>query len=72
METRIINYGESREVTVESVDKAFIICIGKKDNEGYVLIGHGLSTLPKPGDNGKIVFERDKRKGHWQYYPQAP
>lgn len=68
MKEVIVNYGEKRNVTVESVDKDVIVCLDKSINEAFVLIYHGLKTLPKPGDKGTIVFERNARKGHWQYY----
>jgi hypothetical protein len=68
MKERGVNYGEKRDVTVESADDVAIICIDKSAKEGFVLMYHGLKTLPKVGDEGRIVFERDNRRGHWQYY----
>jgi hypothetical protein len=68
---KLVNYGEKRNVVVESADKDVIICIDKSTNEGFILMYHGLKVLPKAGDKGTIVFERDNRKGHWQYYSKT-
>jgi hypothetical protein len=70
MKEKQINYGEVRNVTVDKADKDIILCVDKSINEGFILMFHGLETLPAAGDDGIIVFEKDSRNGHWQYYPK--
>lgn len=69
MEERKVDYGTTHEVSVISASKLLITVHAEKINEGFLLVGHGLTVLPAIEDKGKIVFERDQRKGHWQYYP---
>lgn len=71
MEEKTVKYGEKRSVVVESADKNLIVVVDKSINEGFVLMFHGLKTLPKKGDKGIIVFEKDNHKGHWQYYSKS-
>lgn len=65
---RVYEYGRTFEVKVETASKDMIVVIAPDINEGFVLLGHGLTDLPSPGDKGIIVFERDSKRGHWQYY----
>ena len=74
MKEKKIDYGTERPVIVDSADKIGIICTDEKagaDNfrEGYILLFHGLKKIPEKGDKGKVIFERDDKKGHWQFYP---
>ncbi len=71
MKEKKVDYGTTYQVEIESADSKCIICIAPSIKEGFVLLYHGLKTLPTKGDKGKIVFERNnsKFKGHWQYYP---
>lgn len=69
MKQKIIDYGATYQVVIESADAKCIICIAPSINEGFILLHHGLINIPNKGDKGKIIFERDKEKGHWQYYP---
>ena len=71
MKEKFVDYGTVHKVEVISSSKHFIACHSKDINEGFILIGHGIEDLPKVGDVGKVVFERDNRRGHWQYYPSA-
>lgn len=70
MKETIVEYGTEHDVTVISSHPAVIAVHAKLINEGFMLIGHGLEKLPSVGDDGKIIFERDARRGHWQYYPK--
>jgi hypothetical protein len=70
MNKKIVGYGTTYYVEVEHADAKCIVCIAKSISEGFVLLYHGLKNIPKKNDKGKIVFERDKSSGHWQYYPQ--
>lgn len=69
MKEKIVEYGSSHQVTVLSAHKQVIAVHAEAINEGFMLIGHGLKMLPAAGDKGKIVFERDRRRGHWEWYP---
>lgn len=69
MQVKIIEFGTKHKVIVDSADKTVIICHAPKINEGFLLMFHGLETLPSKGDKGTIIFEKDSNRGHWQYYP---
>jgi hypothetical protein len=73
MQQKTINYGDTKNVTVDFVSEKVIICFDDVNHggeiEAYVLIYHGLKKMPAKGDRGKVVFERDSKQGHWQYYP---
>jgi len=69
--TKVFKYGTTYKAVVVSADKN-IIAVYTDDTptrEGFLLLGHGIIDLPVKGDIGKIVFERDNRQGHWQWYP---
>lgn len=69
MQEKIIPFGEEHPVKVISSDKNMITCHATDNNEGYILLGHGMEQLPKIGEIGKIVFEKGGPKGgYWQYY----
>lgn len=70
MKEKIVDYGTEHPVKILSASKQLVACHATDIGEGFLLLGHGLSQLPKVGDKGKIIFERDNRRGHWQYYPQ--
>lgn len=68
MEKKVIEYGTQHKVKVLSAtDK--LITVVDENGEGYFLIGHGITELPKEGDLGKITFiENDTPlKGYWHY-----
>ena len=70
MQERIFEYGTKVNVEVVSSNKNLVaVADFNEPREGYILLGHGLTILPNKGDKGYIVFERDNRRGHWQYYP---
>lgn len=69
MKTKIVNYGTEYEVLVIHTSKYMIMVKEPEINEAFVLINHGLQVLPQINDVGRIVFEKDSNKGHWQYYP---
>lgn len=69
MQTKTVQYGTEHLVDVVDASPLIITVHDTVSNEGYLLVGHGLATLPNKGDKGKIIFESDKRSGHWQYYP---
>jgi len=68
---KIIPYGTKHQVTVLSASKHVIAVHASGINEGFLLIGHGVENLPQQGDKGKIIFERDTRAGHWEWYPKS-
>jgi hypothetical protein len=69
MKEKIVEYGTKHQVIVLNATKQVVTVHAPDINEAFLLIGHGLTVLPQPGDKGKIVFERDSRRGHWQWYP---
>ncbi len=70
MKEKIIEYGTTHEVEVDSATQKAILVIAPEIKEGFVLMGHGMQKLPKNGDKGKIVFERGGPKnGYWKFYP---
>ncbi len=72
MQEKIIEFGTTHKVRVEKAMKEAIIVTGLDINEGFVLMGHDMTALPKEGEEGKIVFERGGPKGgYWKYYPDG-
>lgn len=71
MKEKLIEYGTTHNVYVTSATKNIIGVVCPEIKEGFLLIGHGLTDLPEVNDKGKIVFERDQRRGHWQWYPST-
>lgn len=69
MKEKIVDYGTEHPVKVLSASKEIIACHATDINEGFMLIGNHIDKIPESGDEGKIIFERDKWHGHWQYYP---
>ncbi len=68
MEKKIIEYGTTHEVTViESNNKVVIVV--DENNEGYILMGHGINPLPKVNDKGQITFIKSNTpfNGHWHF-----
>lgn len=73
MQEKKVEYGTTHDVTVQSADKhAIVLTAEVLPGEAFVLLYHGLEVLPAKDDKGTIVFERDKGRGHWQYYPAKP
>lgn len=73
MEERIIPFGTTHNVTVDSASVMMIVVIADEINEGFVLTGHGMEVLPKKDDKGTIVFERGgPLGGYWKYLPKKP
>lgn len=72
MQEKVIDYGTSHEVEVDSATSSMMIVLGTEVRKAFVLLGHGLKDLPKKGDKGTIIFERDSKRGHWQWYPKIP
>lgn len=66
---RVFEYGAEYKAEVISSSKAVIGVHATEINEGFLLLGHGIEQLPKVGDKCKIVFEKDGRRGHWEWYP---
>lgn len=69
MKEKIIEYGTEHEVEIMGANEIIISAVAPGINEGFLLMYHGMEKLPHAGDKGKIIFERDTRKGHWQFYP---
>ncbi len=69
MITKIVEYGTEYSVEVIDAKPSVVSVAAPSINEGFFLMNHGLDPLPKVGDKGKIVFERDVNRGHWQFYP---
>lgn len=70
MKEKVIPFGEAHPVEVIQSSKVLVTVHASDNNEGYMLMGHGLNPLPNVGDSGKIVFEKGGPKGgYWQYYP---
>lgn len=69
MKEKIVDYGTEHPIKIIHGDKNVITGVATDINEGFVVIGHGLKEIPNEGDLGKIIFERDKNRGHWQFYP---
>lgn len=68
MKERKFEYGETFQVEVISASSGLVAVHAYEINEGFLLMSHGMVDLPAPGDKGKIIFERDNYRGHWQYY----
>lgn len=70
MKTKIEEYGTRHDVEVIHSEEKVVAVRAFDNNEGYILIGHGLDPLPKVGDKGHIIFERNNlpTRGHWQFY----
>ncbi len=69
MENKTIEYGTERKVTVLSATDTLITAVDE-NNEGYLLVGHGIKDLPKEGDTGRVVFTEIRNpliKGYWKY-----
>lgn len=73
MQQKIIPYGTKHTVTVIRAEKLVLVLVDE-NKEGYIIVGHGLDSLPKVDDEGIIIFEQNDgvAKGHWQYYPNYP
>ncbi len=69
MQEKIVEYGTKHKAKVLTASKNVIAVHATVINEGFFLIGHGLEVLPAIGDEGEIIFERDKNRGHWQWHP---
>lgn len=71
MKTKQIEYGTTFNVTVISASKQLIAVVADENNEGYLLMGHGISDLPKPDSKGTIIFTKSNgmTKGYWHFTP---
>ncbi len=70
MQERIVDYGTTHDVTIQSSSHVVIIAVDESINEAFVLMYHGMTQLPTVGDKGKIIFVRNNRR-HWQFYPDT-
>lgn len=69
METKKVDYGTKHEVKIISSSIKMVVGVGKETKEAYIMLNHGLNPLPKDGDEGYIIFEKNSKSGYWQYYP---
>lgn len=70
MKQKVIEYGTTHDVEVDSVSAMLIVVIAPDIKEGFMLMGHGMQKLPNKGDKGKIVFEKGgPMNGYWKFYP---
>ncbi len=70
MKTQIIKYGTKHTVKVLQANSKVIIVVADDNGEGYVLMGHGLKTLPEVDEIGTITFIKSNTpmNGHWEYH----
>ncbi len=70
MQKKIVEYGTTHNVRVESATKTEIIVISDELKEGFVLLGHGMEILPSKGDTGIITFVKGGvMNGYWEFTP---
>lgn len=68
MNKKIIEYGTQHKVKVVQAS-AQLITVVDQNNEGYLLIGHGMIELPGLGEIGTITFTKSNTplNGYWAY-----
>jgi hypothetical protein len=69
MISKVIPYGTTHEVVIESSTPTLIVARGINNNEGFMLMFHGLTDLPPVGEKGTVTFVENNgpSKGHWKY-----
>lgn len=72
MKTKLIDFGTTRNVTVIEASKLLIACVDD-NNEGYFLMNHEITDLPKLKSRGKITFTKTTQNkltnGYWHFTP---
>ena len=69
MKEKIVEYGTTHNVTVIDSNKSLITVVADDIKEGFLLMFHDMKILPEKGDRGKIIFERNSKRGYWKLYP---